>query len=51
LYWDPGTGRLSRATDADEPFLRAVVAEFLATDNVAALDRAIHDTLNQLVRK
>ena len=48
LYWDQDTGRLSRISDADDPFLRAVVSEFLATDNVAALDRAIHDTLRQL---
>ena len=48
LYWDADSGRLSRVTDADDPFLRAVVGEFLATDNVAALDRAIHDTLRQL---
>jgi hypothetical protein len=48
FYWDE-TGRFSRVTDADEPFLRAAVSQFLATDNIAALDRAIHDTLSQLV--
>jgi hypothetical protein len=48
MYWDQETGRLSRVSDADEPFLRAAVHQFLATDNVAALDRAIRDTLRQL---
>jgi hypothetical protein len=48
LHWNPETGRRSRVSDGDEPFLRAAVAQFLATDNVAALDRAIHDTLRQL---
>ena len=48
LYWNQATGGLSRVSDTDEPFLRAAVSQFLATDNVAALDRAIHDTLRQL---
>ena len=48
LYWNPESGRLSRVSDTEESFLRAIVGEFLDTDNLAALDRAIHDTLREL---
>jgi hypothetical protein len=51
LYWDPGTGRLSRLTERDDAFLRSLMIVILETDDVAALDRAILDTVNQLVRK
>jgi hypothetical protein len=49
LYWDPGTGALSRLTEQEEPFLRPLMTELLETGDIAALDRAIQDTLTKLV--
>jgi hypothetical protein len=49
LYWNPQTGTLSRLAEHDEPFLRPLMRIFLATDNRAALDEAIRDTLRELV--
>jgi hypothetical protein len=41
LRWDPQTGALYRLRDADEPFLRTVVALLLESKDVASLDRQI----------
>ena len=49
LYWNPETGKVARRTDKEEPFLRSLMTVFLETDDVDALDRAILDTLDQLV--
>ena len=48
LYWNPDTGQLSRVTEKDEPFLRPLMKVFLETDGQAALDEAIHKTLEAL---
>jgi hypothetical protein len=49
LFWDPDTGALSRVSDREEPFLRQVVAYWIATPDAAALDLQIRDTLERLV--
>ena len=41
LRWDPQTGELYRLREADEPFLRTVVALLLESKDVASLDRQI----------
>ena len=48
LYWNPDTGKLSRVSEHDEPYLRPLMKVFLTTDSRAALDEAIHDTLREL---
>jgi hypothetical protein len=45
LYWNPDTGALSRVSDRDDPYLRALMQVLLDTKSVAALDEAIHDML------
>ena len=45
LYWNPDTGALSRVSDRDDPYLRALMKVLLDTKSVAALDEAIHDML------
>jgi hypothetical protein len=49
LHWDPESGALSRLTEQDDPILRPLMTELLETGDVAALDRAIEDTLTKLV--
>lgn len=49
LYWDPDTGRLSRVSEKDEPFLRPLMKTFLDTDGQPTLDNAIHRTMKELV--
>ncbi len=48
LYWNPDTGQLSRVSDSDEPYLRSLMKVFLDTDSLAALDKAITDTLREV---
>jgi hypothetical protein len=49
LYWDAGTGSLSRLSDHDDPSLRTLMGLFVETDRVASLDKAIHDLMRDLV--
>ena len=49
LYWNPDTGRLSRVSEQDEPFLRPLMKVFLETDGQPTLDAAIHRMLRDLV--
>jgi hypothetical protein len=46
-----GTGAVSRLTDADNPDLRAFAGVFLETDSPAALNRAITNLLQDVVRR
>lgn len=48
LYWNQDTGKLSRVSEHDEPYLRPLMRVFLTTDSRASLDEAIHDTLREL---
>ena len=49
LHWQPATGRLSRVSEREEPFLRQVMVYWLETRSREELDRQIHDALNRLV--
>lgn len=49
LYWNPQTGDLSRLDEEREPFLRPLMRVLLDSDNRAALDEGIRDTLRELV--
>ena len=49
LYWDPDTGRLSRLSDRQEPFLRTLVALLLDTRDVASLDSLMLDISHKFV--
>lgn len=47
LHWDADTGRLSRRSDVEDPFLRPLVTMLLDTKEVASLDRVILDVTNR----
>jgi hypothetical protein len=49
LHWDPITGRLSRLTDREEPFLRVMVAVLLETPTADTLDSRLQELLDKLV--
>jgi hypothetical protein len=49
MYWNPDTGQLSRVSEKDEPYLRALMKVFLETDGQPTLDNAIHRAMNELV--
>ena len=49
LYWNPRTGRMTRVSDRDEPYLRSLIDVFLSARSVAAMNRAIDTTLEELV--
>lgn len=41
LHWDASTGRRSRVSDADDPFLRSMATWLIDAEDVAALDRGL----------
>jgi hypothetical protein len=49
LHWDADTGRLSRLSDREDPFLRELAALLLRTQDVASLDRVLLDITNRYV--
>ena len=51
LRWDQDTGTLFRLSDADDPFLRTVVATLLDTPDVTTLDRLILNITRGMVVK
>ena len=51
LRWDPDTGELFRLRDAEDPFLRTLVAMLLETPDVTALDRLMLNITRGMVVK
>lgn len=49
LHFAPGTGEMSRLTDAENPELRTLLPIFLQTDTPQALDAAIVNLLERMV--
>jgi len=49
LHWNQDTGRVSRLSSLDEPFLRELVGLLRETPDVASLDRILHDILTRYV--
>ncbi len=49
LRFAPGTGAVSRLTDAEYPELRTIVSVLLQTANADSLDRVINDVLDRIV--
>jgi hypothetical protein len=49
LRFAPGTGAVSRLTDAEHPELRTIVSVLLQTANADSLDRVISDVLDRIV--
>jgi hypothetical protein len=49
LRFAPGTGEVSRLTDAEHPELRTIVSLLLQTANADSLDRVINDVLDRIV--
>jgi hypothetical protein len=47
LHWDQETGRLSRLSDRDDPFLRSLVTLLRQTPDVPSLDRVMLDVTNR----
>ena len=51
LYFAPGTGAVSRLTDAEYPELRTLIPVFLQTDTPETLDGAIVKMLERVVKR
>jgi hypothetical protein len=49
LHWDATTGRLSRLTDREEPFLRVMVSVLLETPTPDTLDSRMQELLDKMV--
>jgi hypothetical protein len=49
LRWDADTGRLTRLSDREDPFLRSLVGMLLDTKDIASMDRLILDILDDYV--
>lgn len=51
LYFEPGTGQVSRLSDAENPELRTLLPVFLQTDTPQALDGAIVNLMERMVAR